>query len=98
MTAIIKWLLGAGTGGFTRWIWIAAISAVIGIATLTITRALDNMQDSATDAGRNEQRAAQAEATIKQVEKANEASDNLRGNADAAHAECLRHARNPGDC
>ena len=46
----------------------------------------------------NKERAATAVETVKKVEKANEARNNVRERDDAWHAECLRHARNPADC
>lgn len=37
-------------------------------------------------------------ATIKQVEKANEAAETVRRDPAAARADCLQDARNPADC
>ena len=46
----------------------------------------------------NKERAAMAVETVKKVEKANEARNNIRERDDAWHLECLRHARNPESC
>lgn len=50
------------------------------------------------DIGATVERERSATATIKQMEKANAAADNLGRSSDAARAECLQNARNPADC
>jgi len=92
------WLKAAGLLGLKRWIWIAIVAAALGAAVLIAGRTVDRVLESATEAGKAAQRAENAEATLNQVEKANDASQDLQRDPGAARDECLRHARNPADC
>lgn len=83
------------------WHWLAA-----GIAALTLLVALWlwlSAREAADDRRNREigatvERERAATATIKQVEKANAAADDLGRSSDAARAECMQNARNPADC
>lgn len=94
---IFKWL-GSELLGLTRGWWLLIALALL-VASVIIARGwFDAALDTAADAGASRQREQNATATIKQVEKANAASENLDRDADARRADCLRDARNPANC
>lgn len=94
MTRIFGFLTGQFVG-IPRWAWLV----VAGLVVLLFAQgAFRDALEQSVDLGRAEQRADQSDATLKQVEKANAASEKLRRDPDAARDGCLRHARNPADC
>ena len=74
------------------------LGGILWAAVATMNHATDTAVTVAQESGRTQQRAEQAESTIEQVEKANEASDDLRRDDVVRDAECLRNARNPANC
>lgn len=78
-----------------RWL----VLALAALAALFLLIALSRCgQDEARDAGATAQRESNLQETVRNVEKANDAGRDVRNDADAARAECLRNARNPADC
>ncbi len=83
-----------------------AQAIALGAALILLLFALDRcaryatsaMVRSATQAGRAEQRSSNLQETIIRTERAHNAAETIRRNPDVRHSECLRHARNPGDC
>jgi len=75
-----------------------AIGALFLLLLLALNRCARQAIDGAREAGRQEQRARDLQETITRTERANDAAETIRRNADARYDECLRHARNPGDC
>ncbi len=78
-----------------RWV-LLAVAVILLLALMTLLSRCG--QDEARDAGATAQRESNLQETVRNVEKANDAGRDVRNDADAARAECLRNARNPADC
>ena len=80
--------------------WHIAIGVVgLCLAAFTLHRcAVDDAREAGEATGAIAQREANLTETVKNVEKANAAAENVVRNIDAGRAECLRNARNPADC
>lgn len=85
-----------------RWAWALAVAALLLLLAFALDRcarhATSAMQERAAQAGRADQQANDLRDTISRTERANDAAETIRRDADARHVECLRHARNPQDC
>lgn len=91
---VMNWLF-VNFLGLPRFVW-------FGLAVIALFAGggiwLHNRDVSNQDLGATKQRNADLERTVKNVEKANNAADEVSRNPDAARDECLRNARNPADC
>lgn len=96
MSVIGKWLLTAGTGGFTRLAWIGGIAILIGLVVAGIEladRLHENTIEVAEEAGADGARADGYESTLDQLEKANAAGNEIRDNRGSARYDaCLLDA------
>lgn len=83
-----------------RWVWIAgAICILTALAIKIADNAVEDALETAKQTGVMEERATNLETTVKRVEIANEARDEIindRGNA--RYEQCLRTARTPANC
>lgn len=81
---------------------LVAIVIVAALLAFTVERcarhAIDKGQESATETGRQQQRADDLQETISQAERANNAAETIRRDPDARRAECLRDSRAPENC
>ena len=78
---------------------IAFAVLLLCIAAFTLHRcAVDDAREKGEATGVTAQREANLSETVKNVEKANAAAENVVHNIDAGRDECLRNARNPSDC
>lgn len=95
---IMAWLTGKAFLGLSKGVWLLAAAALLAGGIIWL-RAAENADDKRNqELGATVQREKNVTATIKQVEKANEASETLRRDTGAAYDECVRNARNPSDC
>jgi hypothetical protein len=85
-----------------RWAQAMALGGALILLLFTLDRcarhSMSALSRSATQAGRAEQRSGDLQKTITRTERANDAAETIRRDPDARYAECLHHARNPGDC
>lgn len=94
---IYAWITSKALGLAKGWWILIALAALVGgYLWLDLREEADDRSNQ--DIGAAVQRERNVTATIQQVEKANEASENLRRNTGAAYDECVRNARNPADC
>lgn len=71
---------------------------LFGIAVMTIRHFIDTAFEAAEDKGAAQVRERAKDATITNMEKANEATDAFRSDPAVRDAGCLQDARNPADC
>ena len=93
---IEAFLLKSGLFGLKNWIWIAAVSVLVGAAFVVIEIA-DNrdkrMIETASEAGANEAVVEGQRDILSQVERANNAEQEINRSGDAdRYARCLRNA------
>lgn len=72
--------------------------ALIGTVVLVIDRCTKRTVETATETGKQTQRADHLQETIRQTERANNAAETIRRDPDARRAECLRNSRTPANC
>lgn len=89
--------LGKTLFGLKRGYWLAIMVGLV-LAYFAYAAVLDRMTDNAKQVGAVTQQNDNLTQTIRNVEKANDAAENVRRDPDAGRAECLRNARNPADC
>lgn len=87
-------LIAAATG-LPKWVQAIGFGLAAGILVWGAGSLYNRNQQ---DIGAVKQRNADLERTIRNVDKADKAADDVRRNPDAARDECLRNARNPSDC
>lgn len=94
----MTWLAARSLMGIERGWWvIAAITMlVVGVIALRTDENADDRRNQ--DLGAASERAQNMTETLKKVEQANEAAENVLRNSDAARDECLRNARNTANC
>lgn len=101
---LMKFLMAAGFRGVANWIWIAGISAFVGLLFALVAiadRRHENALDAAAQGGAAEAVMAGQEQTLKQLENANEAEATLRSDGERSarrYADCLRDARQKERC
>lgn len=84
--------------GLAKGVWLLIALALLAFLWLCLDAREQAEDQRNREIGATVERERSATATIKQVEKANAAADNLGRSSDAARAECLQNARNPADC
>lgn len=91
--------LWASFKGLPRGMHVIAAGALLIVAGLVLHQcSVSKAHKSGVVEGATAQREANLSETVKNVEKANAAAENVVRNIDAGRAECLRNARNPSDC
>lgn len=91
--------LWASFKGLPRGLYVIAAGALLIVAGLVLHQcSVSNAHKDGVTEGVTAQREANLSETVKNVEKANAAAENVVRNIDAGRAECLRNARNPSDC
>lgn len=94
---IAAWLT-ARAFGLTRAIWLGLAALALAGSAVWFT-AREQADDRANQTiGAAAERESQARKILHNLEKADAAAETVRRDTDAAHAECLRNARNPADC
>ncbi len=93
MPTAIAWLLARP---WVRWAAGGVLAVAVFIALLFVAGRL--LTTTATRAGAQTERAATAEATIKNVRKADEAAETIRHDADLRREQCLRYSDSPAYC
>jgi len=82
-----------------RWVMAGAlVLALCGLVWALIVDRIGKIEQSGREAGGAIQREANLNDTLDRKEKADAAAENVRRDADARRADCLRDARNPDDC
>lgn len=98
---IVSFITGlwASFKGLPRGMYIIAAGALLIVTGLVLHQcSVSNAHKDGIAEGATAQREANLSETVKNVEKANAAAENVVRNIDAGRAECLRNARNPSDC
>lgn len=79
--------------------WLLVIWIIAAVLTLIIDGWMDRTIQTAVEAGAAEQRETDLRETIRNVEKANAARDEVHNDIDGArYNQCLRTARTPANC
>lgn len=93
------WILGLWSGfKSNRSAQIIALITFLAAATFVLDQCAQKRRQANVEKGRTEQRADHLEETIRQVERANNASEVIRVSPAARRSECLRDSRTPENC
>jgi len=92
MMGLISWIKGS------RVAQLALVVAALGAVALLVDRCARRVMDTATEAGKQTERADRLQETVRQTERANNAAETIRRDPDARRAECLRDSRVPENC
>ena len=77
---------------------LALVALTLGALVLMVDRCARRVMDTATEGGKQTERADSLQDTFRQTERANNAAENIRRNPDARRADCLRDSRTPENC
>lgn len=77
---------------------VLGIAIAVMLAIIAIIHFIDNAFTAAEDAGAAKVTNENLQTTITRTKEANNAEENIRNDADAAYANCLRHSRTPENC
>lgn len=95
---IMAWLTSKALGLAKGW-WILIVLAALITAIIIARGWMDRTIQTAIEAGAAEQRETDLRETIRNVEKANAARDEVHNDIDGArYNQCLRTARTPANC
>lgn len=99
------WLIGAGTKGIARWVWILMIAGVLAAIILSarffITTAFDRTEELGREAGESGAVIKGQNQTLDQLGDANDAENDLRSGGErsaARYEQCLLDNTRPGAC